>query len=78
MHESLPSPEQIVMKTPLDVHMVIAGLQKNTKVSTRNAKGTIIRTAALHFIANVSSILAVMLNKGHASESAEFDDWAQV
>jgi len=69
--ETIPSLEEIVMKTPFHIDMMVSWLDEDTEMTAGNPKPSTVGTTALHFVSNVSSACAAMLCKGDPLESAE-------
>jgi len=60
--EPVPSPEEIVMKTPFHMNTMASGLENHTEMTAGNPKHSTVWTATLHFISNVSSACTAMLS----------------
>ncbi len=76
--ETMSSPEEIVMKTPFHIDMMVSWLHEDTEMTAGNTEHSIIGTAALHFVSNVPSTCTVMLCEGDPPQPAEFDNWTEV
>jgi len=76
--ETISSPEEIVMKTPFHIDMMVSWLHEDTEMTAGNPEHSTTGTAALHFVSNVPSTCTAMLRAGDPLESAEFDNWTEV
>jgi len=71
--ETIPSPEEIAMKAPFHIDMMVSWLDEDTEMMAGNPKHSIAGTAALDFalVSNVPSTCTAMLHEGDPPESLQ-------